>query len=333
MNRTNRTNLWSLYRLSGVLLAISGLVMQASVAWAQSLEVAGLEKTRGEVAKRVERLIRETAQRDPELAQEIERQKELVMHEMKHGRLNDTHLIHEIENFRTVQRELTHRVAQVEVEYRIAEVAGDNPALTQQLRAAFETWRNGNGKETFEWFERGEGIHHLSPEGLERVQRETERFVAEHPDKAGYAREFVHQEFERARPQAREHGAMSAADHAHQTLERPRTEGRTPEGMAKMRDNKTQELRGPRNPGEVERAREVPIREADRGREASSREVERVHEAPTREIERVREVPAREVERVRETPTAERSAERAADHAHDRNDQRLDQQQKTPRKR
>ena len=357
-----RPNWWPIFRRGGTLLAISGLAVQTSVAWAQSLEVADRDKTRLEVAKRVEQLVRETAQHDPELAREIERQKELVIHEMKRGRLEDTHLIHEIENVRTVQRELTHRVAQAEVDYRIAEVAGDNPALAHQLRAAFETWRNGDGQETFAGFERGEGIHHLSPEGLERRQRETERSVAEHPEKAGYAREFLRRELERVRPEARDRGQMDTPEHAHQLVERSRAQGHPPEAVKEMHNMNTRGVERAREASarevdraheapthEVERAREAPTREVERVREVPAHEVERVREAPVREIERVREVersreaptreiertreaPPREVERVREAPTAERSTERAADHTHDKHDQQIERQQKASRK-
>jgi hypothetical protein len=123
-------------------LLVIGLAVQSPSVFAQPLEVHEVDATRAAVETQVERLVSEVAARDPELAQEIERQSELCLRDLSDGRLEHPEFTKDIETYREVQRDLTERVVQGEVEARIAEaVAAGNRELADSMRTAFEALR------------------------------------------------------------------------------------------------------------------------------------------------------------------------------------------------
>lgn len=222
--------MWRMLRNVQVSLVASGLAFQMPLVWAQPLEVADPAEASREVAAQVDRLVAEVAARDPELAQEIERQQEICLRDIGDGRLDDTGLTHEIETYREVQGEIQGRVIQAEVEARVAELtAKGNSELAERMQSSFEAFRMVGGpgtemisrgdaramfeqayqeaqrldpegaqhmKDMFEAAERGEFVR-PTPETMDRMRQEMERYIAERPEMADYGREYAKAEFER----------------------------------------------------------------------------------------------------------------------------------------
>lgn len=254
--------MWKMRRDVQVALVASGLVFQMPLVWAQPLEVANPAETSREVATQVDRLVAEVAARDPELAQEIERQQEICLRDIGDGRLDDTGLTHEIETYREVQSEIQGRVVQAEVEARVADLtAKGNTELAERMQSSFEAFRLGGGgtegemlsrgdaramfeqayqdvqrldpesaqqmKEMFESAERGEFVRPTA-ETMERMHQEMERYIGERPEMADYCREIGQAEFERYAESGGDHerfGPTDTPEQAREAFERWSAEG------------------------------------------------------------------------------------------------------------
>jgi hypothetical protein len=216
-----------------IALLVVGLAFSSPLAWAQPLEVRDIEVAMPEIETRVAELITEVAARDPELAQEIERQSELCMRDISDGRMDDEGFTSEAETFRDVQTEVASRVVQAEVEEQAAALAAQGDAeLASDLRTAFtalgtttagpaETMGRAEArtqfeqvysevlardpqeaarmKEMFEKFERGEfeEIMRPTPETMERMHQEMEKYFSERPEMEIYGREVYAHEWDR----------------------------------------------------------------------------------------------------------------------------------------
>ena len=185
-------------------LVIVGLVVPSPVVLAQPLEVADVETTRVAVEAEVERLVAELAVRDPELAQEIERQSELCIRDFSDGRLDHEGFTRDIETYRDVQREVTGEMkTEFDRAYQEALARGDT-AGAEQMRTAFEA------------FEKGEAFV-PTPETMERMHQEMERYMSEHPE----MREYAMAEWDRYGQEMREYGAGPGEfERMHQEMER-----------------------------------------------------------------------------------------------------------------
>lgn len=159
----------------GRALVVVGLACQAPLAWAQPLDVADVDVTRAAVETQVERLVMELATRDPELAQEIERQAELCERDMRDGQLDHEGLTRDIENFREV-RELMERgefsrptpEMMERMQTEMERVFAERPELAEYARAEFSEF----AREGMEMFGREMGEHGPSPEDMERMMAE-----------------------------------------------------------------------------------------------------------------------------------------------------------------
>ena len=258
------------------IVVIAGLALPSPSVWA-ALEVERSADVSREVTQQVERLVSETASRDPELAQEIKLQGQECLRDLSDGKLDNPQFTKEIETSRDVQRELTERVL-------TREAAKVSPEAAERIRAAFEAWQGGGGtgggrgefagpsqmgleqargqfeqayqeavtrgdtkgaetmKATFESMERGEAVR-PTPEMMEKMHQEMERFVSERPEMADYARA----EWDRMMEHGMGHeGAGSTEDHEQarrEGFERWASEsGRSPEEIARMRETMEQGL-------------------------------------------------------------------------------------------
>lgn len=225
----------------GRALVIAGLLFPSPIVWAQALEVADVDTTRAAVETQVERLVTEMAARDPELAKEIEHQRDLCVRDLSDGRLESPEFTKEIETYRDVQRDVAERVIKSEVESRIAEAtASGNRELAESMRAAFETFQGAGGGETVnrdeaqKIFEKAynealtrdpEGAQHMkemfeaaergdfeamrpTPEMMERMRDEMGGYLRENPE----MREYVAVEWDRMMEHGPEQGEMPERD-------------------------------------------------------------------------------------------------------------------------
>lgn len=205
-------------------LLVTGLMIPAPGVLAQTLEVRDVETTRTAVESQVERLVTEVTAKDPELAKEIEHQKDLCVRDLSDGRLERPEFTKDVETYRDVQRDLAERVVKGEMESRIADAtAKGNRELAESMRTAFETFQGAGGgeavnrddakkafektyqetlardpdgaqhmKEMFESAERGELVR-PTPEMMERMGKEMGDYVRENPE----MREYAHMELDR----------------------------------------------------------------------------------------------------------------------------------------
>lgn len=128
----------SLGRAAQTALWVVGLAIQPPLSWAQPLEVPDVETTRAAVEVQVDRLVAEVQARDPELAQEIERQGDLCVLDLGDGRLEHEGFLSEIEALREVHTEVVGRVVQAEVEEQVAAlIVAGSADLANELRTAF----------------------------------------------------------------------------------------------------------------------------------------------------------------------------------------------------
>lgn len=127
---------------------MAALAFQTPAGWAQPLEIADVERTQTMVQAEVERLMTEVAARDPELAQEIEKQAELCIRDFSDGQLEHEGFTKDIENFRDVRDVMEQMMG--------GGAEGEHPAPT--------------------------------PEMMERMSQEMEQLMAERPELAEYAR-------------------------------------------------------------------------------------------------------------------------------------------------
>ncbi len=221
--------MWDLCRA----VVIAGFICPSPIVWAQALEVADVDTTRAAVETQVEKLVTELATKDPELAKELEHQKDLCVRDLSDGRLESPEFTKEIETYRDVQRDLAERVVKGEMEGRIADaMAKGNRELAESMRTAFETFQGAGGgetmnrddakkifekayqetltrdpegaqhmKEMFESAERGEFVR-PTPEMMERMGKEMGEYLRENPE----MREYAHVEWDRMTERGVEQG-------------------------------------------------------------------------------------------------------------------------------
>jgi hypothetical protein len=122
-------------RRAGGVAAVMLLSMPSVMA--DPLEVP--EGTVEVVETRVQELVEETSQSNPELADLIDRAGDGVLRDIRSdGRLDQPEIVNDIERFRDVERMLSERVIEGELEARIAELAQRNPEAAEQMRMAME---------------------------------------------------------------------------------------------------------------------------------------------------------------------------------------------------
>lgn len=296
---------------SAVGVLVSGLLGLVPAASAQPLEVADPTELAREVASQVESLMTEVAARDPELAQEIERQQDLCVRDLGDGRLDHEGFARDIENFREVQRELAERALEGEVETRIAEAsARGDTELADQMRAAFEAMQAGDaglGRPEFggpsemsheqaqamferayqealshdpegaqrmkEMFESVERgeMFHPSPDMMERMHGEMEQLMSERPDMAEYARAEWDRFMDFEHEGGDRFGSMESPEHMREMFEHMAAEGGG-------------------SPADIDRMRA----EMERGFAEMERGIEMGHEVAMHEAEQEREMMERD---------------------------------------
>lgn len=194
MNRTYRSKIL----LTGAVAA--ALAFQMPAGWAQPLEVVDVERTQTMVQAEIERLVADVAARDPEFAQEIERQAALCERDMQDGRLDHEGFTRDIESFREA-RDMMERMMGGEtpegerperftptpemmehMSEEMEQLMAERPELAEYAKAEF-------GEMMKEFAEHEMGSH----EGMERMTEMAERFGHEGFEHGGFdPREFEH---------------------------------------------------------------------------------------------------------------------------------------------
>lgn len=249
-------------------LLIMGLSGQASVVWAQPIEVDRSIAT--EVAASLERLVEAAEAHDPELARLIEQEGRACLDDLDDGVLEDPGMTEAVEAVVVAKEAQEQAMAAVATEQLANEIAKVDPQLAAQMnelalggaaelggatvdgetinreqaKQVFEQaysealTRDPEGaqqmKEMFEAFERGDfqEIVRPTPETMERMQGEMERYFSEHGEGENeFAREYAMREME----QFERVGAGESPEHMREMFERMTPEGHSPEDMERMR--------------------------------------------------------------------------------------------------
>lgn len=250
-------------------VVIAVLMIPYPGVFAQPLEVGDVETTRAAVETQVERLVTELVARDPELAQEIERQSQECLRDLSDGWLEAPEFTKEIETYRDVQRDLAERVMQ--------ETMARDPEGAQHM------------KEMFEAAERGEMVR-PTPEMMERMREGMGDYLRENPEMREYASIEWDRMMEHGLDQGERFGPTESPEQAREAFERWSAEsGASQADIDRMR-------------AEMERGFEMGMRDMEHGMQEFERGMDMA-----REFERWAEGrDAAEVEHYREMMEHER---------------------------